>query len=87
MNRTEINKSIKFDILQERIKEINKNLCGLRYPMYEIEKYPKTKDKLFNYEIKAIDKVTKEIIFTRILMDEYSTLQYLDGIIHMLRYN
>ena len=62
-------------------------LYGLKYPTYEIEKYTKTKDKLFNYEIKAIDKTTKEIIFVRILLDEYSTLQYLDGILHGLKYN
>lgn len=87
MNRREINKNIKFDILQERINQINKMLCGLKYPAFEIEKYTKTKDKLFNYELKAINKITKEIIFTKILLDEYSTLQYLDGILHGLKYN
>lgn len=87
MTRKEINNSIKIEVLQERINQLNKMLYGLKYPVYEIEKYTKTKDKLFNYEIKAIDKTTKEIIFTRILLDEYSTLQYLDGILHGLKYN
>lgn len=75
MKREEIENSIKIEILQERIEDINKNLIGKKeYFILEEEN-----GNTFNYTLKVQDKQTKRILSTRGFIGKIEVLEYICG--------
>lgn len=76
MEYQEINDSIKEEVLQERLAVINKFLKNRR--IYFTLERENTND-IFQYTLRGINRKTNEVESVRILIDKYSTLQYING--------
>lgn len=82
MTRQEVNKSITEEILQKKVEEVNNLLIGTKVRI-SLTKEKQETDKIFNYTIQVIDGVTNNVISSRILIDKYDVMQYLDGMVKM----
>lgn len=72
----DINETIKFEILEERLKEINKCILGsnLEFSIKEEQ------NGIFGYTIYTTNIFTKEIMTSRTIINKYAVLEYICGL-------
>jgi hypothetical protein len=77
MTVQEINESIKMETLQSRLENINECLVGknLKFILEE-----ENTNDIFNYTLKGINKLTKEVMTIRVMTDKNAVLQYIAGL-------